>query len=890
MRSIVESDSRDPQKAGLQKKYIEVERMFIQYTYFIVQLLLLFFIIKYLVYFVSETFINDNLNKDGLFWLTLFLPMTLILLFLGFRLKAQLSKYRWWEVICCTIGLFLPLSYLFFVIDDADDPRALRQIHNFAEFDLLFFTFFIAILFSNLLTKIAYFAAIMAFITAKHNYEFWDRNAYFMIPHTVVTVIMLTIVVWLIQKRDRVKYNKILTSIQDEQLFRTIIEDLPECCLVITQNFHPLLFNKACLALKNTADLNSSRLTSADVDQVLLNMDNVKLRGSLGVHIQSVAKSTNLLMHMPNSEREIRDSEESYNPSNLKELSQIVFDNFQLIHDQKNPQETFFTIDSRKNDKLYEIKISLLLQNQKNCLLFIISDITEREKMRKVEENEKYKNLLLASFSHELRTPLNGSMSLVQKGIESIEIPNAVKEGLLQPALNSLKLLLSIINDFLDFSQFKANKLRLNYKETDFVKLVHEVKSLTEFQMKMKGLDFKVKLPDSLPSNFKTDETRVSQILVNLLSNAIKFTFKGKVEIILDYDSAKDLIYLTVRDTGIGIKEEEISKLIETLNNINALDEKINRNSAGIGLGLTISNILAKFLGQRPQDGLRVYSKYNEGSQFSLVLENKNVPYFSMRELKGGQESNINSKVIGSHSFTKNASGSLQMPSAFELPSPTSYNPGSNKSIKIHKYPPKKMSIFQRLDEENKMQRKESNVDELVENTDEYTGFTSGKVSETIDKYSHDKNASKLFPKDMQTIEFSEHQSSSFTPQTTILIVDDDSFNLYSLEVLLKTLKRKIDKAHNGREAVDKVLENPKMYTLIIMDCNMPILDGWEATKILKEKMGANELPLIPIVGCTAYVDEDNLNKCYEYGMDFVVIKPITTQKIGNILKEFNVI
>jgi len=886
MRSIVESDSKDPQKAGLQKKYIEVEKMFIQYTYFIVRLLLVFFIIKYVIYMVSETFINENLNKDAIFWITFFLPATLIAAFLIFRIKAQFSKYRWWEIICCTVGLYLPLSYLFFVVDHQDDPRDLRQMHNFAQFDLLLFTFFIAILFSNIFTKIAYFAAIMSFITAKHNYEFWDRNAYFMIPHTIITVFMFTIVAYFIQKRDRVKYDRILTSIQDEQLFRTIIEDLPECCLVISQNFTPLLFNKACLSLKNSSEQqNSTRLLANDVEQIFQNMDNVKLRGSLGVHIQNVSKSTNLLMHMPNSERDIRFSDENFNPSNLKELSQIIFDNFQVIHDQKNPQETFFTIDSRNSNKIYEIKISLMCHNAKNCLLFIISDITEREKMRKVEENEKYKNLLLASFSHELRTPLNGSMSLVQKGIESSEISQNIKESLLAPALNSLKLLLSIINDFLDFSQFKANKLRLNYKETDFVSLLHEVKRLTEFQAKMKGLSLKVNISEPIPFNFRTDETRVSQILVNLLSNAIKFTFKGKIEVDFEYDSAKDIVSFTVKDTGIGIKEEEINKLIETLNNVSALDEKINHNSAGIGLGLTISNILAKFLGRGPQDGIQISSQYNEGSQFRLILENKPAPYFSMREIKNGPE-----KILGSHSFSKNPSGSLQLPSVFELPSPT-YIPGSNRSLKASKYPPKKMSLFQRMGEESK--RKDSasmaNVEELGGNMDEYTGFTSGKVSDTIDRYSHDKNASKLFSKEVPIISIEKETAHSQVIQGAILIVDDDSFNLYSLEVLLKSLERKIDKAHNGREAVDKVIENPQMYTLIIMDCNMPILDGWEATKILKEKMGANELPLVPIIGCTAYVDEDNLNKCHEYGMDWVVIKPITTQKIGQILKEFNI-
>ena len=120
-----------------------------------------------------------------------------------------------------------------------------------------------------------------------------------------------------------------------------------------------------------------------------------------------------------------------------------------------------------------------------------------------------------------------------------------------------------------------------------------------------------------------------------------------------------------------------------------------------------------------------------------------------------------------------------------------------------------------------------------------------------------------------------------------VLIVDDDAFNIHSLEMLLYSLKIRYESVYNGKDAIDKIMNNPHI-KFVFMDCNMPVMDGWEATKILKEKMKNCEIQNIPIVANTAYSDEENRKKCIQAGMNEIVSKPITKAKIIQILTSYN--
>ena len=160
-----------------------------------------------------------------------------------------------------------------------------------------------------------------------------------------------------------------------------------------------------------------------------------------------------------------------------------------------------------------------------------------------------------------------------------------------------------------------------------------------------------------------------------------------------------------------------------------------------------------------------------------------------------------------------------------------------------------------------------------------------GKVFETnySRQVSENSNLFKLF-KTKSTKMLSHSANLKEQKDRIILIVDDDSFNIYSLEMMLNSLKIKYEVAYNGKDAITKILLNRDI-SLVFIDCNMPLMDGWEATKILNEMMKRDEIDYIPIIACTAYCDEKNIQKCFDVGMKNVLIKPITKNELICVLK-----
>ena len=279
---------------------------------------------------------------------------------------------------------------------------------------------------------------------------------------------------------------------------------------------------------------------------------------------------------------------------------------------------------------------------EKTALVLIFSDITEHKLVAVLQENNDYKNRLLASVTHELRTPLNASINFTQAAIEAHDLPAKIGEQFLLPALRSNQLLLHLINDILDFSQISANKFRLTYETLDITKTLDECLSLIKIQADRKGLvlssDYQF---EGAISNFCTDHNRLRQIVLNLLSNALKFTITGgiklrakiltveevasaaaaiissesktgeeklkKVEIdgektpseILYFKKERSkkarsillnfrrVLHVEVSDTGIGIPAEDQKRLFRFFEKIE-LGKFSSLNKEGVGLGLAI--------------------------------------------------------------------------------------------------------------------------------------------------------------------------------------------------------------------------------------------------------------------------------------------------------------
>ena len=479
-------------------------------------------------------------------------------------------------------------------------------------------------------------------------------------------------------------------------------------------------------------------------------------------------------------------------------------------------------------NQMLEIRVMWLIYQEMPSLALIFTDITERNLVVQLQDTNDYKNRLLASVSHELRTPLNASLNFIQAAIEDPQIPIHISEDFLAPSLTSNQLLLHLINDILDFSQMSANKLRLTYEKCDVGKTLGDCVNLMKLQASKKGLELLLEFDcETLDSEFITDHTRLKQIILNLLSNAVKFTLHGmiKVKAVLSNSMEKGkILKVEVSDTGIGISEENQKKLFKSFEKVD-LGEQAFLNSTGVGLGLVISSNLVLMLGpEEKNNGIKIKSRENEGTTFSFWIVNKEL---------------------------------------------------SSKS---------KLDISYRSENYN------NQMDELDVQRDTQLFETQGNLI----SLGSPSTRRRFLPVKMHPL-LSNHISPGISQRCTcpsVLIVDDDVFNITALSMILKQLGQTCDRAYNGQQAIEKIFERQEVkcgpscqqYKLIFMDYSMPIMDGFEATRKLKELMSSWELPLITIIGCTAFVQEKELKRGIEAGMDGYCIKPLNKCKIGAIL------
>ncbi|UTJ07449.1 ATP-binding protein [Arcobacter roscoffensis] len=270
-----------------------------------------------------------------------------------------------------------------------------------------------------------------------------------------------------------------------------------------------------------------------------------------------------------------------------------------------------------------------------NTTKLISSEAKLRVAISEAKSANKAKSIFLARMSHELRTPLNailGFSSLLQKSknIKKDEIEN------LNIIHKSGKHLLNIINEILELSKIEAGKIEIRAVSFDFYELIKEIDSIFSFRCKTKDIDFKIKHLSSLPKYIKADEQRLKQILINLLGNSLKFTEKKGSILVNIYEKNKKLFF-EVKDSGKGIKKEDIRKIFKPFEQVN--DEEFKQK--GTGLGLSITKELVNLMG----GDIYVKSQVNIGSQFFFSIEyeksiEKNsklnsIELFSKQEIKG---------------------------------------------------------------------------------------------------------------------------------------------------------------------------------------------------------------------------------------------------------------
>ena len=455
------------------------------------------------------------------------------------------------------------------------------------------------------------------------------------------------------------------------------------------------------------------------------------------------------------------------------------------------------------NEKYFILNVVKILFNQKPNILIIINDVTDLNKLKELENLDNYKNQLLATVSHDLRTPLNGMIGMMEAVLPNINEKKDRK--LLNIAIRSGFLLGHMINDILDFSQINSKKLRLIKQSVDLVHLVKETLKIIKFQIKAKRL--KLIYETELESaQTMSDPCRIKQILLNLITNALKFTKSGFIKVSIErshefYQEASCYI-IKVEDSGIGIKDEDKPKLFKLFGKLDNEDSQLNKR--GIGLGLTISNNLAKMLNPDDPKGINLESTWGKGSKFWFFLKD---------ELKYAEKSQkISENSANSDKSTKNQANS------------------PIKDIINEKMPILNDFI---LPNENILRNKK------------------------------------------------------------VLIVDDDLVNVMVAEMYCKHFQMISKSVNDGTQAVEFVRKevissNQNSIDFIIMDCNMPIMNGYQATLEIIKLLKTHQIRNIPVIGLTANVLQEDLERCLSVGMTTFLTKPVKREDFGETLKKIS--
>ena len=586
----------------------------------------------------------------------------------------------------------------------------------------------------------------------------------------------------------------------------------------------------------------------------------------------------------------------------------------------------------------YSVQMSIIEIREQLHFVFLFDDITLSKKISQIQNDAIiYKDLLMASVSHELRTPLNGIINLIEHA--TVESSDEITEKLLFPALNSSKLLLSIISDFLDYSMINANKLRLAFSQFNLKEACADCVQLIMPQAKMKNIQIKFQFKQFPSEIIKSEPNRLKQVILNLLNNAIRFTNqKGNIIFSVSPSPNRKKVRFTIKDTGMGISFEEKTRIERIIKEENFLT-KVNKNSTGAGLGLKISSKLINLLNMSPNineislyNGLICQSEVGKGSIFSFeiydhgsndlssisesrLFENTYKNYkggvfiFTKREKELANEENFQRiEEISQESRLGEEFGGFEEEKmmASTLQNFDAENDGRNDNVQMEKMTKNMQQVskkevykFFKTNSENNLANKD-NFNTLLSEMSSHV-----KIKSTMDfcEKSEQNNVfsagTKYFQKSLCKIEETEKLMSEIKlspPKSkefdkgTFLIVDDDFYNIEVLRLFLKSLHYSCDFANNGKEAIekfDKKIAQNSNYLMIFMDFNMPVMDGIEATKLLTEKIINNSLQNTPIIGITAYISQEDRNKGMMAGMREVLEKPIKKEELKAVLERY---
>ncbi|MBF0406054.1 MAG: response regulator [Candidatus Riflebacteria bacterium] len=540
--------------------------------------------------------------------------------------------------------------------------------------------------------------------------------------------------------------------------------------------------------------------------------------------------------------------------------------------------------------------------------VLVFHDITEQleaaQELVKAKEAavaaSKAKSEFLANMSHEIRTPLNGVIGFTDLLKNTALSP--MQAEYVSSANSSGHTLLNIINDILDFSKIEAGMMNLEILKTDIIELLEDSVNLIKYAAARKKLEVLLNIDTAIPRFAWFDPIRLKQILTNLLSNAVKFTAAGEVELKVNYevvDSEHGRFKFFIRDTGIGITEEQHNKLFKAFSQA---DSSTTRKFGGTGLGLIISQLIAKKMNSE----IKIESIQGKGTTF----------YFdAVTEIEYGEKNahgvvqsikrcfiiddNESNRMILEHKLTSwgiyclcsdnglDAVRIIESSGTFDVILCDYHMPDIDGLETI-----RMIRQYLKLDADKQpiiLLHSSIDNEELHRKCDELgVRFRLTKPVKSSELYTYLCNV--VVPaglvSDKPGIEKTTPVKTGNAGNITILIAEDVAMNMALIKAFVKRLVTsvRIIEANNGKVAVS--LYQSEHPTLILMDVQMPEMDGIEAAIKIRE-LEKDTPKHIPIIALTAGVLKEEQEKCFSAGMDCFLTKPIEPEKLAEIFRHF---